>query len=160
MGGSIRAAEFADRFEQSHAEVLAFAEGCPHDRWAAVTDGERWPVGVVLDHIAKGYGAFNGWVSGYLEGRPVPDTGALIDEANARHAVEAADVTREQVLERLRDGAAAAAATLRGLSDEQLAISHPMEMAGGAAISAEQLAAVLLRHTSRHLSSCREATAG
>jgi hypothetical protein len=160
VNGSTRAAELAALFDEAHGEALAFAEGCPDAAWAAVCQGETWSVGVVLDHIAQGYAAFDGWVRGYLEGRPVPATRATIEEANARHAVAAAAIPRGETIAALRDNAGRAAATIRGLSDEQLAISHPMEMAGGAPVSAEQLVQVLLRHSANHLGSCRQAVGG
>lgn len=160
MSGSVKSAELATSFEQAHREVMAFAQACPTRAWATVTNSEKWPVGVVLSHVAEGYASAVRWLGGYLEGRPVPDTRALIDEANAAHAAAAAQMPREATIEALRSRGERALETIRALSDEQLAISHPMEMAGGAQITAQQLVEILVRHTSRHLESCREAVGG
>jgi hypothetical protein len=157
MIGSDRAAELADRFEALHGETLAFAEGCTDAAWSAVTAGEGWPVGTVVSHIAEGYAAVDGWARGYLEGRPIEETRALIDEANAKHAAAMASAPRGQVLAKLRDNAARVTATVRDLTDEQLAISLPMRVVDGAPVTTEQVVETLLRHTTRHLGSCREA---
>lgn len=157
MSGSERASELAERFEAAHGEVLAFAGGCTDETWSAVTAAEGWPVGVVLGHIADGYGAFGRWMAGYAEGRPVTETREGIDAENARHA--AAPRPREETMTRLSERAEETAAVIRGLSDDLLATSLPMNLAGGAEISGERLVEILLHHTGRHLESCRAAVA-
>ena len=160
MSGSERAAELAARFEQTHGEALGFAESCSGDGWDAVTSGERWPVGVVVGHIAQGYAAVERWVCGYLEGRPVSETRDTIHAGNAEHLAETSERSRDETIGLLRVNAASVAATIRGLSDEQLAITFPMAVADGAPMSAEQLVQILFRHTANHLESCRQAVAG
>lgn len=158
MSGSDRASELAARFEAAHGEVLAFAGGCSEQAWAALTEAEGWPVGVVLGHIAAGYGAFGRWMAGYAEGRPVTETREAVDAENARQAA-APPPPREETMARLRERARETSAVIRGLSDDLLATSLPMALAGGAEISAERLVELLLRHTGRHLESCRAAVA-
>ena len=52
---------------------------------------------------------------------PVPPlTTEQLDQGNAKHAQDHADCTKEETLEMLRTGGAAAATAVRGLTDEQL----------------------------------------
>jgi DinB superfamily len=159
MSDSSRAAELAARFEGVHGEVMTVAESCEEPRWSMVCPGEEWPIGVVLSHIAEAYAAVDGWIGGYLEGRPVPQTRALIEEGNAHHAVAAAAVPREETLAKLRANGGRVVATIGALTDEQLAISLPMELAGGSEVSAERLVEIVCRHTCGHLDSVRQAVA-
>ncbi|MBJ7600779.1 MAG: hypothetical protein DLM67_16520 [Candidatus Nephthysia bennettiae] len=158
MGGSTRSAELARRFEEMHAEVLGFAEGCSDADWRVGCEGSR-TVGIVVDHIGQGYDQLVGWLGGYLEGRPVPQTPEDIDADNEVHARAVADRSRTETLEALRSRASRTSTFIRSLDDDQLGITMPMKLAGGAPISADQLVKILGRHTSGHLVSCREALA-
>ena len=152
----MRAAELARRFEETHAEVLSFAEGCTDADWKAACEGSR-TVGLVLDHIGEGYDQSVEWLQGYLEGRPVPHTAEQIDAQNKVHAGAAGDRPRDETLEALRSRAERTSTFIRALDDEQLSITMPLGLAGGAPISADQLVKILYRHTSQHLASCQAA---
>jgi hypothetical protein len=156
MGGSERAAELARRFDETHAQVIGFAEACSEADWKAACEGSR-TVGIVIDHIGEGYDQSVRWLHGYLQGRPVPHTADQIDAENEVHGVAAGDRPRAETLEGLRSKAERTSSFIRGLEDEQLAIALPLGLAGGAPISADQLVKILYRHTSQHLASCRAA---
>jgi hypothetical protein len=86
-----------------------------------------------------------------------PFTMALIDEMNARHARDHAGCTRAETIELFRKGTAMAAATIRGLRDDQLAKSAHV-MVGIPPMTVEQLVtAGLLAHLDEHFGSIRKA---
>jgi len=157
MDAATRAAELADMVAAAHGRVMSFAAGCSDADWTSVCPGETWPIGVVLDHIADGYRAFDGWIRGYLEGHPVPVTREQIEAMNAEHAVATATRPRLDTVTHLASASDSTIAVVRGLSDDQLAIAHPMALRGGDTVSAEQLVLALLRHTAGHLQSCQQA---
>lgn len=157
MDAATRGAELADMVAAAHGRVMSFAAGCSDVDWAAVCPGESWPIGVVLDHIADGYGAFDGWITGYLEGRPITETREQIDASNAEHALATATRPRQETVAHLASASESAIAVVRGLGPDELAIAHPMALRGGEKVSAEQLVQALLRHTTNHLQSCRQA---
>ena len=100
-------------------------------------------------------------VSGMIEtvaGRsPEPFNLAMIDEMNARHARDYAGCTKAETIELLRKGMTAATATIRRLSDAQLAKSAKV-MSTMPPLSVEQLVtAALLAHMDQHFGSIRKA---
>ncbi len=80
----------------------------------------------------------------------------MLHEANARHAREHAGCTKEETIALHRKGAAAAAAVVRGLSDDQLTVSGTL-LAGGPAMTVEQaIRRVLIRHVDDHFGSIKK----
>jgi len=83
-----------------------------------------WTVGVQAHHIAQNEPTIAGVVRDVAEGHPHPPMPlGKLDEINARHAEEFANVTIAETVALLRDNGALAAQTYRGLSDEQLALT-------------------------------------
>jgi uncharacterized damage-inducible protein DinB len=156
---SERAAALADDFARANAEALAFARSCHDDAWVRPVPGEGWTVGVVLHHIAESHGNSRRWLEEMAQGDGVTDTTAMIDQANAEHAVRAASVTPAETLTLLEDSGARLEAALREFSDEELDRSAPFGPAGGRILPTVELAAVPARHTREHLSHARSAAA-
>lgn len=155
---SQRAASLADRFERANAAVIAAVESCSDADWKSVCAGEGWPVGVTAHHIALSYPPFQGFIQGIASGADLPPTTReMLDAGNAQHAQEHVDCTRDETLELLRRDGQAVAAAMRGLSDEQLDRSAPVALAGGATISAQQMAEFLIGHPTEHLASMEAA---
>ncbi len=42
--------------------MIAFVESCTDVQWANMVDGENWPLGVVMDHIATGHRQMLDWL--------------------------------------------------------------------------------------------------
>ena len=105
-----------------------------------------------------------GWI-GYIiigaiaAGHDLPHfTPQMLDEMNAQHAVEFAGCTRTETAALLKKGAAAAAAAVRGLSDEQLA-KRGTVFAGMPPMSTEEMVQrALLDHIDEHFGSIRKTT--
>jgi hypothetical protein len=84
------------------------------------------------------------------------------DDINAKNdsrAEKNTTVSKADVLRELRDGAASAAAYLRGLEDEQLDRTGELALAGGATVDTQALVegGVLIDHVRGHLASIRAA---
>jgi hypothetical protein len=80
----------------------------------------------------------------------------MLHEMNAKHAKEHANCTKAETIELHRKGAAAAAAVVLGLSDEQLAKSGPV-LAGMPPMTAEQVVTgILINHIDDHFGSIRK----
>lgn len=127
---SERARALAWRFERANEALIATIEACSPEQWRASCADTGWTVGVQAHHIAEGEAAIAGLVRDAAAGRPHPPTppGAL-DELNARHAKEFANVTVAETVALLRERGPAAVETYRALTDDQLAL--PAMPAGG-----------------------------
>lgn len=149
---SERAEAFAAAFEQANDAVIAAVEGCSEEQVRTICEGEGWSVAVAAHHLATGHEALAGFVQMLASGQQLPPiTMEMIHAGNAQHAEEFASVGRDACLAALRTNGAAAAAVVRGLSDEQLDRSAPMTFAGGASWSAADLIErVLIGHALEH----------
>jgi DinB superfamily len=154
---SERGAALADDFAAANAEAIAFARSCGADEWAVTVPGEDWSVGVVLHHIAEGYGQSTRWLLAMSSGQDVPDSAEDIDRTNANHAVRAASVGPAETLILLEQRGAELEALLRRLDDEQLDRTAPFGPAGGQVFATAELAPVAARHTREHLAHAHDA---
>ena len=116
-----RAEELAAKFEQANNDTIATIEGMSSAQWTASCEDEGWSAAVTAHHIASGYTPLTGLIQAVANGADLPTlTMDQIDQGNAQHAEQFANCAKEETLEMLRSGGAAAAAAVRGLSDEQL----------------------------------------
>ena len=152
-----RAESLAAELESVNAELQQAIERCSDDDWRRACSGEGWSVGVTAHHVAMAHGPILGLVRAVANGQRVPPiTAEMLDESNAKHAVEFANCTREEVIALHRQGAREAADALRGLSDEQLDRTAPIALLGGAEASAQQLVEMaIIGHPREHLGSIR-----
>ena len=89
-----------------------------------------------------------------------PFTMAMLDERNAKHAVEFANCTRAETLALHKKGVATAAAAVRALSDAELDRSGSL-LVGMPAMTAQQMIeGILINHVQEHLASIKKAVAG
>jgi hypothetical protein len=155
---SERAAALAERFERINQDLIATVERCSDADWQRACAGEGWPVGVTAHHVATSYPAFSSFIQGIATGADLPPiTPEMLDASNARHAEEHAGCSRQETLAMLRRDGQAAAEAVRGLNDEQLDRTAPLALAGGAAISAQQMAEFMIGHPTDHLASVQAA---
>jgi hypothetical protein len=151
------AERIAADFEEANEDAIAFAEACSDAQWRCMVAGEGWTVGVVLHHIATGHRQMLGWLGHAGRGEVIAKTAEEIDDDNARHAREFADVGRAETVEELRREGAGLARVIRGLGDDALARSVPFGPADGRAVTTEDLASVSARHCRTHLGDARAA---
>jgi hypothetical protein len=155
-----RADALAKQFEATSQALTDAVARLTDADWRKTTAAEKWSVGVVAHHVARGHAAIGGLVKAVASGQAVPHlTMAMIHEQNAQHAREHANCTKADTLELHKKNAAAAAALVRGLSDADLDRSGTV-LAEMPPMTAQQVVErVLINHVNEHLGSIR-ATVG
>jgi hypothetical protein len=148
---------FARQFEAKVQEATALLEKLSDAEWKKVTDAEKWSVGVTAHHVAGSHEGIANILKALVAGQSMGNfTMDMLHEMNARHAREHANCTKAETIALHTKGAAAAAAVLRGLSDEQLATSGTV-LAGAPPMTVEQVVTgILLNHVDDHFGSIRK----
>lgn len=156
-----RAESLAKQFEAKAAEMTGAITKLSDADWKKVTSAEKWSVGVTAHHVAGGHEGILGIVKTIASGQPIPNfTMAMLDEMNAKHAREQAGCTKAETLALHEKGAAAAAATVRALSDAELDRSGTV-LTGAPPMTTQQVVeGILISHITGHLGSIRETVAG
>jgi hypothetical protein len=152
-----KAETLARQFEARVQEATVVLEKLSDADWKKTTAAEKWTVGVTAHHIAGAYEPVTHIITTIARGQALPHfTPQMLDEMNAKHAVDFAGCTKSETISLHKKGAAAAAAAVRGLSDEQLARSGVV-FAGMPAMSSEQLVMRgLINHIDEHFGSIRK----
>lgn len=158
---STRSAALADRFDQAVDDFARAIDAASDAQWAASGGPEGWTVAATAQHVAGQFPLEREFIDEAATG------GAGLnytwDDINGKNDTRAAanmQCSKAEVLALLRDGAGSMSAYIRGLSDEQLDRTAPLKLAGGAAVSTQQLieGGVLIEHVTGHLESLRAAT--
>jgi hypothetical protein len=149
--------ELARQFEAKSRDAMATLEKLGEADWTKVTEAEKWPVGVTAHHLASVLEPISSMIKAVAAGQAPGDLSMeMLDEMNARHARDFAGCTRAETIDLHRKGSATAAATIRGLSDAELASSGTV-LKGLPPMTAEQLiAGGLLGHIDEHYGSIRK----
>ena len=122
--------------------MIAFACGCSDQEWrAAPLAGDPRPVAVVVDHVAHAYEYLAGWMRQILAGQQVEVSSDAVDALNARHARDAAAVSKAEATEHLRRSGMAISLLVAGLSEAGLG-------AGDGRV--RRLAQIAARHADDH----------
>jgi DinB superfamily len=152
-----RGQELAERFEAINQDFISEVENYPDDRWHNKGHDENRAVNVIAYHVASSHSQIAQLVKMIADGGQLPPvTWDMIDQGNAEQARTIAGATKAETLELLRSGGQEVAATLRSLSDEQLARTGSTPAFGEQPWSAAQVAeAVLLGHPQTHLASIK-----
>jgi hypothetical protein len=147
----------AKQFEAKAQEATAAMEKLSDADWKKITEAEKWSVGVTAHHVAGSHEPIAGIIKTVASGQSMPHfTMDMLHEANAKHAKDFANVSKADTIALHKKGVAAAAAVVRGLSDEQLGKSGTV-LAGMPAMSAEQIVAgILINHIDDHFGSIRK----
>ena len=147
-----RAQDLIAPFIKANDEFIKVVEGLTDEQWRLKTVDEGWPVCVVARHIAIRCGIEE--VDWILSGHPTPFWASMdeLDAANAQHARDFADCTKEETLDRLRDVSSRVEDVLGALTDEQLKIRG--QTVGGGPSTAEQFIVIMMpNHTELHQAS-------
>ena len=151
----------AKQFEAKAQEATAVLEKLSEADWKKVTEAEKWPVGVAAHHVAGSHEPIADMIRTVATGQSIQGfTMDMLHEMNAKHAKEHANCTKAETLALHKKGAAAAAAVVRGLSDEQLAKSGTL-LQGMPAMTAEQVITnILINHINDHFGSIKKTVGG
>jgi hypothetical protein len=147
----------AKQFEAKVQDATALLEKLSDADWKKVTEAEKWSVGVTAHHVAGSHEGIANIIKAVVAGQSMGNfTMDMLHEMNAKHAKEHASCTRAETIALHTKGAAAAAAVVRGLSDEQLAKSGTV-LAGAPAMTAEQVVTgILINHVDDHFGSIQK----
>ena len=147
----------AKQFEAKAQEATAVLEKLSDADWKKVTEAEKWPVGVAAHHVAGSHEPIADMIRTVATGQSIQGfTMDMLHEMNAKHAKEHANCTKAETIALHKKGAAAAAAVVRGLSDEQLAKSGTL-LQGMPAMTAEQVITnILINHINDHFGSIKK----
>jgi hypothetical protein len=156
-----KAEALAKQYEAKVQEATGVLEKLSDADWKKVTAAEKWPVGVTAHHVAGSHEPIAEILKTVASGQAMPHfTMDMLNDMNAKHAKDFASCTKTETIALHKKGAAAAAAIVRGLSDEQLAKSGTV-LAGMPAMSAEQIVSgILINHIDDHFGSIRKTVAG
>jgi hypothetical protein len=140
----------ATRLEQANAEIIRAVESISDERWTAPCPDDGRQINVVAHHVAASHTAVAGIVQLAAQGGPMPPiTMDDIHQGNAAHAQEQAGCSKAETLELLRTNGAAAAAMVRGLSDEQF--QRSVQFMGGDTQPVQIAENILIGHVTSHL---------
>ena len=153
----IKSEALAKQYEAKVQEATAAMEKISEADWKKTTAAEKWTVGVVAHHVASGHEAIAGITKTVAGGQSIPNfTMDMLDGMNAKHAKEFANVSKADTIALHKKNAAAAAAAVRGLSDDDLARSGTV-LSGMPAMSVEQIVTnILINHIDDHVGSIRK----
>ena len=151
----------AKQFEAKVQEATAELEKLSEADWKKTTSGETWTVGVVAHHVAGGHEGIAGIIKTVAGGQSIPNfTLDVLHEMNAKHAKEFAGATKAETVALHKKNAGAAAAVVRGLSDDDLARTGTV-LTGMPAMSVEQIVTnILINHVDEHVRNIRTAVGG
>jgi len=151
----------AKQFEAKVQEATTGLEKVSDVDWKKRTSGETWTVGVVAHHIATGHEGIAGIIKTVAAGQSIPNfTLDKLHEMNAKHAQDFANVGKAETVALHKKNAAAAAAVVRGLSDQDLARSGTV-LSGMPAMTVEQIVTnILINHVDEHYKSIRTTVGG
>lgn len=151
-----RADMLAKQFEAKADELTDTIEKLSDAEWKKVTAAEKWSVGVTAHHVAGAHEPIAGMAKAVASGQTLPPfTMEMLHEGNAKHAKEFAGCTRVETLALQKKGVASAAATVRGLSDAELARTGTL-LTDMPTMSVQQIIeGVLIDHVREHLDSIR-----
>ena len=156
---SRRAEALAQRLEQGARMLGDFAATLTDAEWQTRLPKDGRKVGVIVHHVASQYMLEIKVALMVLAGQPIKGlTNADIDAVNAAHAKEFEGATKAQALELLKQNSADVAATIRGLSDEDLDCAVPVSLYEDAPLTCQMvLEDHAVRHSYHHLAIIRGA---
>jgi hypothetical protein len=148
----------AKQFETKAQEAAAVMEKLSDADWKKVTEGEKWSVGVTAHHVAGSHEPIAGMIQTVASGGKMPEgfTLDVLHQMNAKHAQDFASVSKAETIALHKKGAAAAAAAVRALSDDQFTKSGVV-LGGMPAMSVEQIVTgILINHIDDHFGSIKK----
>jgi len=154
-----RSEALATRLEDGARALATLAGSLTPDQWQARLPKDGRKVGVVVHHVANMYPLEIQLAQTLAGGQPISGvTWAAVNDLNAKHAAEQANVTKEAALELLRSSSAAAAAAIRAMTDDQLDKAAPVSLNDDAPLTCQFfLEDHAVRHSYHHLAGIRAA---
>jgi hypothetical protein len=155
-GAATRSTQLADRFEATHEGFIRLVESLSEEQWrlkgkndpsSPINDeDEGRPVGVIAHHVAVTGDWVMERIQAVLLDQPTPPIDSR--DVNARHATNFAEVSKEEVLDRLRRSGASITEALRAIPDEKLDLER--RLPSGSMTVQQRIERVLIGHIQSH----------
>jgi hypothetical protein len=154
-----RSEALAARLEAGAASLAAFAGALSEAEWNTRLPKDGRKVGVVVHHVASVYPIEIHLASLLASGQPITGvTWDVVANMNRDHAKEHDATAKEAMLALLATNSAAAAASIRALSGEQLDRAAPVSLNSDAPLTCQfMLEDHAVRHSYHHLAGIRAA---
>lgn len=153
-----RANALAERLLLGANALATFAEGLTETEWNTPVVGDGRSIGVVIHHVANVYPLEIELAQVLASGNPI--TGAtmeVVNQMNADHAKEFAQVSKEDAISLLRTNSATAAEAIRSLSDKELDTAATVSLNANAPLTAQFfIEDHALRHSYHHFDKIKE----
>ncbi len=152
-----RANALADRIIQGATALEKFASGLSVSDWQTPVLNDGRTIGVVVHHVASAYPLEIELAQFLASGRPITEaTMDVVDQMNAKHALEFASVGKKETLELLRRNSSAAAESVRAFTDADLEKAATVSLNADAPLTAQFfIEDHALRHSFHHLARIR-----
>jgi len=155
-----RSEALAARLEAGAKALATFAASLTEAEWQTRLPKDGRKIGVVVHHVASMYPLEMQLARLVAAGQPVEATWDAVAAINRDHARENDAVGKEAALALLAANSAAAAAAIRGLSDEELDRAAPIALNSHAPLTCQFfLEDHPVRHSYHHLAGIRAALA-
>ena len=154
-----RTEALAQRLEQGAKALEDVARGLNTEEWEVPVPHDGRKIGVLVHHVGNMYPIEIDIALKASRGEPIVGvTWDLVADINAKHAREFDGVTKEEAIAFVRRNAAAAAAAIRELEDDQLDVAVPVSLNGDAPLTTQfVLEDHAVRHSFHHLAKMKAA---
>ena len=148
-----RANSLAERITEGANSLAIFVDGLSESDWQMPVVGDGRSVGVVVHHVASTYTLEIELSQVLASGKPITEaTMEVVDQMNADHAWEHANVSKLETLKLLRHNSNFAADSVRAFTDEELDNSATVSLNADAPLTAQFfIEDHALRHSFHHL---------
>jgi len=155
---SQRANDLSKRIESFRDDVIAFVEQLSDEDWKAVSEWEKWTVGVAARHLGAGHLGIFKLLGLIVQGKELPQlTMDQLNEMSKKDAREHAGCTKAEALEELRTNGAEMAAFVAALSDDDLDRKGSMPALGGEASVDQVIDMIIFQSAQQHFDSMKAA---
>jgi hypothetical protein len=155
---SQRANDLSKRIESFRDDVIAFVEQLSDEDWKAVSQWEKWTVGVAARHLGAGHLGIFKLLGLIVQGKELPQlTMDQLNEMSKKDAREHAGCTKAEALEELRTNGAEMAAFVAALSDDDLDRKGSMPALGGEASVDQVIDMIIFQSAQQHFDSMKAA---
>jgi len=148
-----RANALAERLLSGAKTLAAFVEGLTDSEWNQPVAGDGRTIGVVVHHVANLYPLEIELAQVLASGKPIVDaTKEVVDQMNAEHAIEFANVSKQEAISLLLRNSKAAADSIRAFTETEMDQSATVSLNANAPLTAQFfIEDHALRHSFHHL---------
>jgi hypothetical protein len=149
-----RVEDLAAQFEATTQNAVDVVQSCSDAKWHTPVPDDGRTVGVVAHHMATGDVPIGSLVQAIASGTAVPPvTPEMINQGNAIHAQQFANVTKDEAIAALQQNGVNAAAMLRALTDAQL--DRSADFLGTSWTAERAIQQILIGHIAGHTEAIR-----